>query len=508
VLKHSTQVATQGPAPRSYFFRRVLGGTFNYGLGSILPQVINFFLLPVYSACLSLSDFGILELTSAFAGVLVILMRLGVPGAVTRFYFDYREGPELRNYVTTIARFMWCSSLAVGLLAMLVILFAGKVILPSVPLRFTFLVILTSFLACNADLQRRLLQAREQSRYSALLSLCFAGLTIALAVFFVAVIRLGALGMIVAQLLAGFVFFVQAQYYLAPELKGSFSRTYLGSSVTYALGIFPSHVFANFAPLLTRSVLANTDSLAAVGTFGIAGKFSQPLSIIFSAFSTAFLPIYFSARRDDSAEHRELVRRTVCGTWVCAVLLCLAAMLLGPAAIRIMTPPRYHDAAQLVHVLAIGFLGQGAYSLFSPEIAYTNKTWCLSLASITAVLLNVGGAFVFVRAYGATGVAWALVLGQFGGAGICGFFALRLIRWPYAWGALLRVTLAGALAASFPFVFQPSNPWLQGAFGLGALLFFVLLLWVVGDPTIKAVAEYLQCRFGPDQAGEEIMSST
>ena len=463
-------------------------------MGSILPQVISFFLLPVYSACLAPSDYGILDLTSAFGAVLVILMRLGVPGAVTRFYFDYREGPELRNYVTTIARFMWCSSLAVGLLAVLTAFCAGNVILPGVSLRLTFLVILTSFLACNTDLQRRLLQAREQSRYSALLSICFAGFTIVLALLFVAVIRLGALGMIVAQLLAGFVFFLQAQYYLAPEMKGSFSRTHLSGSLTYALGILPGHVFANLAPLLTQSVLANAVSLAAVGTLGIAAKFAQPLSIIFSAFNTAFVPIYFSARRDDSSEHRELVRRTICGTWVCAVLLCLAAMLLGPPAIRIMTPPRYHDAAHLVHVLAISFLGQGAYWLFSPELAYTNKTWCLSLASMTSIALNVGGTFVFVRAYGATGVAWAGVLGQFGGAVICASFALRLVRWPYAWGALTRVTLLGALAAAFPFLIQPANPWLQGLFGFGALVTFILFLWIVGDPTIKAFAEYLRAR--------------
>jgi O-antigen/teichoic acid export membrane protein len=467
-------------------------------LGSILPQVINFFLIPLYAKILTPDEYGILELTGAFGAVLVILMRLGVPGAVTRFYFEYREGPELRNYVTTVARFMWCSSLAVGAIATLVVHFAGQVILPSIPQGLTAIVTLTSFLACNAELQRRLIQAREQSRYSVLLSLAFAGLTIVSSLFFVAVIRWGALGILVAQLLAGSLFLLQAQYYLAPELKGTFSVAYLSASLVYALGILPGHLFANFAPLLTRSVLAYTDSLAAVGTLSMAAKFAQPLSILFSAFSTAFVPIYFSARRDDSPEHRELVRRTVCGTWLGAVFLCLAATLLGPPAIRIMTPPKFHDAAPLVQVLALGFLGQAAYSLFSPEIAFANKTWRLSMVSMTSILLNVGGAFAFVRSYGAVGVAWGAALGQIGGAVLCGCFAISLVRWPYAWGALLRVTVTGVLAAAVAFIIEPEAPWLQCLFDLGLLLGFVFFLWLVGDPTIGAVAKHLRSQIWPE----------
>jgi hypothetical protein len=168
-----------------------------------------------------------------------------------------------------------------------------------------------------------------------------------------------------------------------------------------------------------------------------------------------------------------------------------------------MTPPKFHDAASLVHILALGFLGQAAYALFSPEIAYTSKTWCLSLVSMTSILLNVGGALAFVHTYGATGVAWGAALGQFGGAVLCGFIALKLIRWPYAWGPLIRVTVVGIVAATFGLIVQPANPWMQGLLGLGLLLAFVLLLWIVGDPTIGAFANRLPVLLGFDAGCED-----
>ena len=100
--------------PRSALGKRLIGGTLNYGLGSILPQVVSFLLLPVYTSYLTPADYGMLELLGAFGAILIVLMRFGVPGAVTRFYFDHREGESLRDYVTTVNRFLWTSSLLVG----------------------------------------------------------------------------------------------------------------------------------------------------------------------------------------------------------------------------------------------------------------------------------------------------------------------------------------------------------------------------------------------------------
>src|SRR5437016_577255 len=84
-------------APRPALSRRLIGGTLNYGLASILPQVVGFMLIPVYTAFLSPADIGILDLTAAFGAILVVLMRFGVPGAVTRFFFDHHEGESLRD---------------------------------------------------------------------------------------------------------------------------------------------------------------------------------------------------------------------------------------------------------------------------------------------------------------------------------------------------------------------------------------------------------------------------
>ncbi len=95
-------------------WKRLGGATLNYGLGSILPQVLSFVFVPVFTAFLTPADYGVLELASALAAVLVIVMRLGMGGALTRFYFEYREGETLRDYVTSLAWFVMIASMVIG----------------------------------------------------------------------------------------------------------------------------------------------------------------------------------------------------------------------------------------------------------------------------------------------------------------------------------------------------------------------------------------------------------
>ena len=471
--------------PRPAIGKRLIGGTLNYGLGSILPQVVSFLLLPVYTSYLTPADYGVLELVGAFGAILAVVMRFGVPGAVTRFYFDHREGQSLRDYVTTINRFLWMSSLLVGALAFCLVLTAEKYILPEVPLAFSAIVIIVCLLSANSDLQRRLIQAREQAQYAALLSFGFALANIGLAVLFVAGFRWGVKGMLLAQLLTVIVFFLQARQYLSADLSGGFHREYVGPSLHYGLGILPSHVLANFAPFFVRSVLASQDSLEAVGLFSMASRFTNPLLILFSAFSTAFLPIYYASRKAGSLDKENALAHIVRNTWSMAIFLFLTTAFLAPPAIEIMTSAKFHSAAPLVRILAFGFLGQAIYLLLTPEIFYQKRTWMISLVSFTGVVVNVLGSLLLVKRAGPAGVALAMVLGHVCTGMLAGCLSLRIKAPSQHWASLVRITLVGGVAGLCLLLPRPNSAILEAVMGSGILLGFVFTLWVMSDPSLQ-----------------------
>ena len=66
------------------FFRRIFSNIANYGIGGLLPQVIGFFLLPVYTRFLTPEDYGIVEVVGSVGALLFVFIRLGMGGAITR----------------------------------------------------------------------------------------------------------------------------------------------------------------------------------------------------------------------------------------------------------------------------------------------------------------------------------------------------------------------------------------------------------------------------------------
>ncbi len=478
--------------PRNGFGRRIIGGTLNYGLGNILPQVIGFLLIPIYTRFLSTTDFGIVDLTSTFGVILAVFMRFGVPGAVTRFYFDHREGEDLRDYVTTINRFIWASSLLMSAVSFCFIFAAGSHIMRGVSLAFISLVIVISLLSSNTDLQRRLIQAREQSRYSAVLSFSFAMANITLTILFITVFGWGVKGMFIAQLITGIFFFLQARYYLAPDLGGKFRRSFVAPSLHYGLGILPNHLLASFSPFFVRSMLASQNSLEAVGVYGIASRFTNPLFILFSAFSTAFLPIYFASRTKGAQDRENSLAHVIRNTWVFALFLFLTTTFLAPPAIDIMTPARFHSAAPLVRILAFGFLGQAIYLLLTPEIFYQKKTWMISLVSLTGVAVNVLCTLSLIKSFGAVGVAWATVLGQTCSGILAGIISFRIGAPAQHWQNLIKVTMVAGVVSLGLLVPRPENALLEAALGATVLICFILTLWIMSDPTIDDLLRLLK----------------
>jgi O-antigen/teichoic acid export membrane protein len=490
-----TVKAIQAELPPRGVLRRLTGATFNYGLGRILPQVISFLLIPLYTVYLTPKDYGVVELTSVLCSFLMIMMRLGVPGAVTRFYYDHREGADLRDYVTTIARFMILSSLAIGMLALLVTWFFGNVLIPHLPFYpFVVLAVVGSLVASNSDLQRRLIEAREQSAYSARLSVAFSVADIILTLLLVIVFRLGVLGVVLSQVIVNVFFFFQARRYLKPDLQGSFRGDMLRPSLLYAAGILPSHFMGTFSPLVTRSILAGVNSLTAVGILAIASRFTLPLFMLLTAFNSAYLPVYFSVRKEGTPESLNRLAATARNVWSLAVGAALLVALVGPPTILLITNESFHSAAPLLPILTIGFLAQTLYTLLGTEIFYSKKTWLVPVVSASSIVATLLVTIFTAQRFGAYGVAWATSAGLMVAALVGTVFSVRLVRLPLDWKSIGRTTLVGACLFIGVSVLPTENVIVQTGIAVTAVTVFPLLLWLASDPGIREAISLLKYR--------------
>lgn len=473
--------------------RRAAGATVYYGLGRVLPKVAGFLLIPLYASFLSPADYGVLELAAISVEVLAILMRLGVPGAVSRFYYEHREGPELQDYLTTIWWFQTvCTVLVSGVTLALWPLFAPGLLndLPMSP--FGVLVVCTAALLGATDIQRRVIQVREQARYSAHLSWVMALVHIALALLFVAVFRWGVYGMMWATVLGNAVGFVQARYYFRADVKGRFRWPLLKDSLGYATGILPNQLIAQVAPLGNRALLTSLHGLSSLGLLGIASRFVSPLTILIQAFSSAFLPIYFSLRKESTQEAHDRIVTLTTVAWSFVLLVALSIVMLGPPVVALILPASFQEAGALIPWVALGGLAEFIYVLVSPEIFYARKSRLPIVVSITTAVFSLGATALLAKPYGPAGVAAANMVALTASSIVGALLTRGMVPFRLPWSALAVSTLFALMVAASSWFTAGSAPLTRLMIHTALLVCFVGLLFARKDPLIHEVRK----RFG------------
>ena len=517
-----------GSSRRKGFARRVIGGTFNYGLAQNIALLVRFLLIPIYTRFLTPRDYGIAGMCGQMSSFLTIGMRCGVPGAVTRYYFDHREGASLRDYVTTTAKFMLTASVSIGCILLLV----GHWLFPLwdqdilfVP--FGIMVIVNAVVDSNTELQDRLIMAREQSSYRLRLNVLQTAVQIILGVLFVVGFRWGPAGLMGSYGVANALYLLLAVRYLRPELKGRFRRDMLWTSLAYSISILPHHLLGSFAPVANSWIVARQDSTDAVGVFFLAFRFMTPPLLLAAAFQTAYNPIYFSVREERTDFGLRRLAITARNVWGLAMAGALAGSLLGPALIVVVTPASYHLAAALLPILMVGFLGRALNTVLGPEIYYSKKFWLVPVVSFTALAVSLTVVVLTVRHLGPAALAWGEAARCLVEALLAGIISCRLVKIPHQWFSLVRIALCGLLAAAvvallpqfgmlsdrvadvlpgyrhFAAWAEAHFVWAQFAVGTIGVLLFPLLLLATGDPSIRegfAFARRQMTRFGGQTA--------
>jgi O-antigen/teichoic acid export membrane protein len=392
---------------------RVARALLNYGMGSYLPQVINFLLVPLYTHYIAPAEMGAVEVSLTAQLLLILVMRLGMGGAITRYYFDHRDGPEFRDLVTTVAIGMTVFSALLMGLGFLVLPPICARYIPDVPFHpYIDLALVTAFVSAVPDLQRRLMQSREQSGFSARLSIVFGALTTVANLVLVTGFRMGGLGVLWANLLVSVAILVVSAWLNRADLRGRFRFHHLKVAVSYGLPLVPHHAAVWVQQFVGRWVLTATSTAVAVGHLAVAAKLASPLAILTSSFSTAFAPVYFSWRHElgDAAALAEIRRIGRAITVVGAVAVACAATM-GPVVVRYLMSSGYHVAAPLVGVCALALYMHLLYALIASEIFYGKRTKWISFIFLIASAANLWIVVAFAPRYGALGALVAQVAG-------------------------------------------------------------------------------------------------
>ena len=379
-----------------------------YVVCNFLTKALNFILLPLYAAFLTVWDYGVTGLMDSFKGVMCCLAIFSVHAAVMRFYIDYKDSKErLARYVGTLFLFSLLSTVAWSLLicalnpVLMPVLFAGIDFAP------TLIIFLVGLVFSNVGMvYQQFLQGMENARLSAIFSIGNVLLTAALTILFVVPLSLGANGVLLASCIDSAVFLLVAIIHLRREGMFTFciDRDILRDVLKYSVPLLPHNLSTQISSLISAALINGSGSLSAVGLYNLASKFGVACDSLQSSVSTAYQPWLFRMLHDKPENYKaDIASFTETLLWVFAAVF-VAVGLFIQEIILLALPASYAEAWTLVPLIVLVYSIKTVYYFYIGILFYYKEAArFIFVATLSSSCLNVALSIPLIALLGAYG---------------------------------------------------------------------------------------------------------
>ena len=252
--------------------------------GKVCTQLISFFLLPLYTAYLATSEYGLVDLIQTYVTLLVPIITLELEMSIFRYLIDVRG--DNKNTKKLISNNFYVLLISLSIFSFLYIIFTSFVMLP-----FRW-VILIDIIVCV--LSGNFLQITrgygKTVDYS--ISCILTGLTTVISnIILICHFHMGALGMIISMALANFIcslyLFLKLKLYKDIDFKLVDSKL-LKEMYKYSLPLIPNGISWWIVNVSDRSIISVVLGASFNGLYAISNKFPTIISSLTGVFNLSW----------------------------------------------------------------------------------------------------------------------------------------------------------------------------------------------------------------------------
>jgi O-antigen/teichoic acid export membrane protein len=430
-------------------YRVLLKDSVIYGAGRAVQKLLMALLLPLYTAFLTPSDYGILGMVVTVTTFLDVFVTLGFDVAFSRFYFDDTSYGGRRKVITNV---FYVSTVYPAIVIGGVMLLMPRL----APLllgeeysagdwRYFAVALATLFFTNLNDLPFTLFRLEHKPWTFSAFVLVRVAVQVPLSVLFVAAFDWGAMGVLLANLVTA----AGLQAVLLPTYAGKLERLPDRRVLRPMLAFATPALFVGLSfywlKISDRFFLLHYQGKAEVGLYTVANSLAQPLFLVLMAFRMAW-PQWHYSKLDDADQHKAAVARsaTYFLTLNALVLALLGAVL--PLVTHVLLDSKFWSVAPVTFVLSLSITLYGVYFVFWVGANVAKKNQMIPVFFAVSSAVNIGLNFLFVPEYGMWAAAWATVAGYGLLAGTIYFYSRRYYPIPYEWPRLLKLVAATTLS--------------------------------------------------------------
>lgn len=450
--------------------KKLAGQTLIYGLGTVIPKVINYLLTPylTYTA-LSQADFGIMGYFYAAVPIVFAILLLGMESAFFRFFEKDDTPTQKQNLFNTL----WSSTLLLSATFLALVLLFKKSIYSFMDSDFTPSIIWIVALIIVVDVVVSIpfarLRAQQRPMLFSTLKAISVVVTVLVTIFFYTVLphikelsffswmwvdNFGCGYAFVANLIGSFISFLM----ILPTMKGTrfyIDRKLLRKVLIFSIPLFIGGLAGISNDMLDRFfiewILPNDIKWSELGIYTAATKITALMLIFTQMYRYAAEPMFLAKFKNDDFK---VANAEVMTYFVIASIAIFLGVTLYLGVFKYIVSEDFRGAMSLIPVMLISAGLMGIFLNLNFWYKYVEKTYFAMIITISGLIVSVLMYIWLIPILGISGAAYAKLGSTFFMVGLSFYFNQKYYPVPYK---LLRISEYIGLAAVIFFIAKYMN---------------------------------------------------
>ncbi len=462
--------------------KSLAGDTVLYGLGTIIPRMLNFFLVIPHTRIFAPGEYSVVVNVYAWVAFLNIVYLFGME--TTYFRFATREGADEQKVFRIAQTFVLSLSFALSLLIAVFATSIAKYFNLGEQVNFIYWIALIMFVDAAVSIPFARLRLKRKAMLFAIAKIINVIILITLNFYFLTIIYNPSIGVgyVILANLIGNLFYILFFFKTLVSWRPAVDRVIFSSMFVYAFPIMltglPGMINEMFSRIALESWLPENfypgESAAhALGVFGACFRFSVIMNLAVQAFRFAAEPFFFSHAADKNSPELFAKINHYFTILCCFIIL---SVVVNMDLLKYLLHETYWEGLGIVPVLLTGYMFLGIYYNMSVWFKLTDKTYFGTIITTGGAIITIGLNYLLIPRFGYMGSSWATLLCYFLMTLSCYVLGQRFRPVPYKLWAGLAYLFYALLLIEISKLLSLSSPYLSTGFHL--LLMAVYLLTV------------------------------
>lgn len=410
---------------------KVLKNSTIYVIGNLALKAFNILVIPIYTHYLSTAEYGQTSILNNFTNVMIYIIGMSLYSAVMRFYTDYKDDSEkVKIYFSTIIWFILGSGVFFAILLCLSKNTLMKYVFGEIEFNPTVMLCIISLVFCCAyTMYQSVLRSLEKAFKYIVISSIYLILNCISLILFVIWLRLGATGVMIAQLSAYFISTVimVIDLFVTGYFGFKFNIKMLKDSLKYSIPLIPHNLSAQITQLISKVFIQSKKSYSELGIYNLSSQFGMISDLVQNSVSMAIQPWFYSLLKEREGSWQRDLNRLIKTILVGYFIVFTGLSIFSQEVICIVASETYYEAWKVIPFVVLTYAIKVPYYFYINTLFYYKKaSKYIFTATLSSSVLNAFLSYFFIEWWGMYGSILADAIAMLIRVGIVLYLSLKV----------------------------------------------------------------------------------